>query len=125
MTTLTGSGFVHLESLGSLRELYLGASAITDGNLQHLTRSPELEILFVHKTQITDAAIEHLARLEKLKKLKIDETKISSAGIEKLIAALPKCVIEGVTTEQQKQQWETQVTSVTWTPLEPSKLTAT
>jgi hypothetical protein len=67
--------------LGSLVDLGLDRSQVTDAGLAHLSSLVKLGWLDLSQTQISDAGLQHLAGLTGLGALKLDGTGVTDAGL--------------------------------------------
>ena len=69
------------DNLGSLENLSLNSTAVTDDGLRHLNKLKNLEAVYLTNTRITDAGIAHLRNLPKLWHLHILRTSITDVGV--------------------------------------------
>ena len=90
---VTDAGLVHLKGLTNLEKMHLWDTAITDAGLVHLKGLTNLAHLSLTTTKVTDAGLVHLKGLTKLGWLDLADTKVTDAGVKKLQQALPNCKI--------------------------------
>ncbi len=82
--------------MGSLAELDLDGTQVTDAGLEHLKGMTILQLLYLNDTQITDVGLGHLKGLPNLDSLHLNGTQVTDRGIESLRLALPNCHISSV-----------------------------
>jgi beta-lactamase regulating signal transducer with metallopeptidase domain/Leucine-rich repeat (LRR) protein len=82
----TGSGFMHLREIPTLRIVNLFRMKTTqDAGLEHLAALPALENLSLFdNSQISDQGMAYLAKSKSLKKLSIGATQVTAHGVEYL-----------------------------------------
>ncbi|PHR86364.1 MAG: hypothetical protein COA78_38045 [Blastopirellula sp.] len=83
-TKITDAGLEHLKGLTSLTSLNLDGTQVTDAGLESLNGLTSLKGLSLHRTQITDAGLENLKDLTSLTYLDLRSTQITDAGLEHL-----------------------------------------
>lgn len=90
---LSDSQWKHLETLTSIRVLYLRCAQVRDADLAHVRHLKELEALHLTSTEITDAGMFHLRGLTKLRELDAFGTAVTDVGVRDLHHSLPNCKI--------------------------------
>lgn len=71
--------------IGSLTELNLGATQVTDAGMKKLSTFSEIEVLKLSETTITDKGLAELANLKKLRVLNLYGTQVTDQGIKALL----------------------------------------
>ncbi|MDG0994333.1 MAG: FHA domain-containing protein [Akkermansiaceae bacterium] len=71
--------------IGSLTELNLGATQVTDAGMKKLSMFSEIEVLKLSETTITDKGLAELANLKKLRVLNLYGTQVTDQGIKALM----------------------------------------
>ena len=66
---------------GSLVEIDLSETKVTDDDLRLVSQLAELRTLNLHRTGISDAGVEHLVGLKHLTTLTLGDTRITNAGL--------------------------------------------
>jgi len=74
--------------LGTLRELILDSSRVTDVGLAELGHLSQLQELSLMETRVTDAGLLHLKDLTDLKTLDLGDTRIAGAGLVHLVGLM-------------------------------------
>jgi mono/diheme cytochrome c family protein len=92
-TKVTDAGLATLAGASNLQRLRLENTAVTDAGLDHLKGLEKLEYLNLFNTQITDAGLEKLHGIKGLRRLYAWETKATKEGAEKLHAANANAII--------------------------------
>ena len=76
---------LHIKRLVNLRMLFLGRTAVTDGDLSHLVRCPDITILDLYSTLVSDVGLAYVEKLQKLEWLNLDRTQVTDEGINHLV----------------------------------------
>lgn len=71
---ITDKGLRHLQSVRTLRKLYLDGTGVTDAGLVYLRDLRELEVLSLEATHVTDAGMAQLEVLDKLKEMALPKS---------------------------------------------------
>jgi deoxyhypusine synthase len=114
---ITQSILDDITRMTTVRELFLGGSAVTDVDVESVVRMPELVWLELSDTRISNRAIEHVAdhtqletlmlfgtaitddcipaieRMANLKEVGLDDTQITESGLQRLRDARPDIII--------------------------------
>ena len=114
---ITPSVLDDITRMTTVRELFLGGSAVTDADVERVVRMPELvwlelsdtcisnhaidhvaehtqlETLMLFGTAITDDCISVLVRMGSLKEVGLDDTQITESGFQRLRDARPDIII--------------------------------
>jgi hypothetical protein len=72
----------------------LNFANIGDAGMEHVCRLGSLEELELAATDVSDASVDRLGRMRTLRHLIVDGRRISKAGLARLRAALQGCNIE-------------------------------
>jgi internalin A len=93
--SLTAVGVESIGTLGRLRDLKIGGTAITSGGLERLRQGlGSLERLSLHRAKrIGDEAVGVLTAWKSLKEIDLKDTALTAPAIERLKAVRPECVI--------------------------------
>jgi len=83
-TSLTDEGLDGIERMVKLKRLCLRATKVTDSGLAKLKRLPSLETLDISWTKITDNGMSHLAAIARLRTLYVGHTAIGDASVRHL-----------------------------------------
>ncbi|WP_435005197.1 hypothetical protein P12x_003092 [Tundrisphaera lichenicola] len=83
--TISDDALEYFKSLGSIRELWIGETAITDAGLAKLVlHHPRLDTLSLQGTKVTQVGLAELAKLPLLTDLLLNSTETNDKGLEKL-----------------------------------------
>lgn len=84
-TKATDNGMIVIKkNLGSLKELYLAGTSVTDAGVKNFSKLKQLQTLVLSHTALTDIGLAEVAGIASLKELDLSHTKITDDGLEKL-----------------------------------------
>lgn len=87
-TKITDDSAALLGEMTALKKLHLEHTAITDATLEKLTGLDKLEYLNLYGTKVTDAGLEHIRKLENLKRIFLWQTEVTPQGAAMLRASI-------------------------------------
>ena len=107
-TKVTDVGLKELAILTNLVQLRLDGTNVTDAGLKELAPLTQLRQLHLGGPNLTDAGLKELATLTNLTELNVSRAKVTVGALNDLQAALPKCMIRAVGTEDKNLigRWE-------------------
>jgi hypothetical protein len=73
-----------LAALGTIRELALSGTEVTDAGIAGVGLLIDLRQLWVNETRITDKSLANISRLHRLQNLQLQQTKITDDGLRHL-----------------------------------------
>jgi Leucine-rich repeat (LRR) protein len=83
-TNVTDIGLKNLAALRNLEVLDLGSTNVTDAGLKNLAALRNLKVLELYRTRITDAGLKSLAPLSQLREVNLNATTITGVGLKEL-----------------------------------------
>ncbi len=82
---ITDEQLEFLSGLPILASLVLSDTSVGDAGLEHLSALPNLEVIHLRETQVTDAGLNEIAKIQTLKILDLSGSQVTDAGMVELV----------------------------------------
>src|SRR5260370_443240 len=83
-SAITDDCLDHMETMTSLRSVYLHGTNVTDVGMMHLSRMSQLEDLSLGSTKVTGQGLKLLKPLDRLRRLEATDSRVTLADVQQL-----------------------------------------